>query len=175
MSELQESGIHGSDEDEEVLSNLILEEESTRSTLEYLLQGVVFFEIIDPMSRKALNSLPQFMIFTLSVDNLNYLAKYIFPVALAIKKAQPEDNETKLVLHWIEELRENNKLPEGQNEATEEVEERELTEEDIADLNAIKMRLANLEEEYGKPIIFQFYNMTSNDLLFRIAHRSKGT
>ena len=141
--------MHGSDEDEEVLSNLILEEESTRSALEYLLQGVVFFEIIDPMSRKALNSLPQMLIFTLSVDNLNYLAKYIFPVALAIKKAQPEDNETKLVLHWIEELRENNEQPESQNTTEDEGEERELTEEDIADLNAIRMRLANLEEEYG--------------------------
>ena len=141
--------MHGSDEDEEVLSNLILEEESTRSALEYLLQGVVFFEIIDPMSRKALNSLPQMLIFTLSVDNLNYLAKYIFPVALAIKKAQPEDNETKLVLHWIEELRENNEQPESQNASEDEGEERELTEEDIADLNAIRMRLANLEEEYG--------------------------
>ena len=141
--------MHGSDEDEEVLSNLILEEESTRSALEYLLQGVVFFEIIDPMSRKALNSLPQMLIFTLSVDNLNYLAKYIFPVALAIKKAQPEDNETKLVLHWIEELRENNEQPESQNATEDEGEERELTEEDIADLNAIRMRLANLEEEYG--------------------------
>ena len=141
--------MHGSAEDEEVLSNLILEEESTRSALEYLLQGVVFFEIIDPMSRKALNSLPQMLIFTLSVDNLNYLAKYIFPVALAIKKAQPEDNETKLVLHWIEELRENNEQPESQNATEDETEERELTEEDIADLNAIRMRLANLEEEYG--------------------------
>ena len=149
MGELQDSGMHGSDEDEEVLSNLILEEESTRSALEYLLQGVVFFEIIDPMSRKALNSLPQMLIFTLSVDNLNYLAKYIFPVALAIKKAQPEDNETKLVLHWIEELRENNEQPESQNATEDEGEERELTEEDIADLNAIRMRLANLEEEYG--------------------------
>lgn len=149
MGELQDSGMHGSDEDEEVLSNLILEEESTRSALEYLLQGVVFFEIIDPMSRKALNSLPQMLIFTLSVDNLNYLAKYIFPVALAIKKAQPEDNETKLVLHWIEELRENNEQPESQNTTEDEGEERELTEEDIADLNAIRMRLANLEEEYG--------------------------
>ena len=52
---------------------------------------------------------------------------------------------------WQKLHRENNKSPEEQNE-TEEVEERELTEEDIADLNAIKMRLANLEEEYGTHI-----------------------
>ena len=71
--------MRGSDEDQEELSNLIFEEEAKRSALEYLLRGVIFFEIIDPMSRKALNTLPQFMIFTLSVDNLNYLAKYIFP------------------------------------------------------------------------------------------------
>ena len=136
---------------EDAIVDQTIQDDSVKFTLRYLLNGLEFFEVCDPHSRKLITDLPYEVIQLLTLDNFDAIAPYIFHAAKLICKSEAGETETKLVKSWIEALREN-----AEAQAASETAEPESTVEDdqekLAEINEIKMKISHLDDELSELI-----------------------
>ena len=137
--------------EEDAIVDQTIQDDSVKFTLRYLLSGLEFFEVCDPHSRKLVTELPYEIIQLLTLENFDAIAPYIFHAAKLICKSEAGETETKLVKSWIEALREN-----AESQSASETAEPESTAEDdqekLAEINEIKMKISNLDDELSELI-----------------------
>merc|ERR1712106_639908 len=158
---------------ENELLDFYITEDSISFALKYLLKGLTFFEVCDPHSRQLIADLPMKITQALTVDKFDQLAPHLFHIAALICQSETGQTETKLVKDWIETLRETSDEQQSSNEATNQTNEvsTQDQQEKLAEINKIKMKINDMNDEIVKRKKIEFEQMLENEINSKTASK----